>query len=143
MKFVRFAVAAGATALCVVSGCSSDTTTNDDTTTTTTSSAAGSSGSTQPTSAEQPAGLVIDIELRDGAVTPTNERYDATVGDPITLRVSSDATDELHVHSVPDRSFDVKAEAGQIFEFSVDVPGQVAVELHDADRTVATVSVRP
>ncbi len=62
---------------------------------------------------------------------------------PITLRVTSDAADELHVHSVPDHKFEVAAAANQTFQFNVDVPGNVDVELHHLDRTVATIQVRP
>ena len=54
---------------------------------------------------------------------------------PITLHVTSDAADELHVHSVPDHKFQVAAAANQTFQFSVDVPGNVDVELHHLDRT--------
>ena len=57
--------------------------------------------------------------------------------------MSSDAADELHVHSVPDHKFQVAAVADQTFQFSVDVPGNVDVELHHLDRTVATIQVRP
>ncbi len=62
---------------------------------------------------------------------------------PITLHVTSDATDELHVHSVPDHKFHVKAAPNQTFEFHVDIPGNVEVELHHLDRTIATIQVRP
>ena len=39
------------------------------------------------------------------------------------IRVNSDAADELHVHSVPEHTFDVEPRPGQSFQFSVDVPG--------------------
>ena len=47
------------------------------------------------------------------------------------------------MHSVPDHKFQVAAMADQTFQFSVDVPGNVDVELHHLDRTVATIQVRP
>jgi hypothetical protein len=100
---------------------------------------AGSPKATQPTGA----GLVVDITIAKGQVTPTNATLQATVAQPITLRVTSDATDELHVHSVPDHKFRVAAAANQTFQFSVDVPGNVDVELHHLDRTIATIQVRP
>lgn len=86
---------------------------------------------------------VIDITIAGGAVDPVNAEFSATVGAPITLRVSSDAADELHVHSVPEHSFDVAARPDQVFTFTVEVPGRVEVELHHLDRTVATIQVRP
>jgi len=89
------------------------------------------------------AGLVVDITIAKGQVTPSNARLAAKVSQPITLHVTSDSTDELHVHSVPDHKFQVAAAANQTFQFSVDVPGNVDVELHHLDRTVATIQVRP
>jgi hypothetical protein len=87
--------------------------------------------------------LTIDITIAHGQVTPTNATLQATVRQPITLHVTSDATDELHVHSVPDHKFEVAAAANQTFQFSVDVPGSVDIELHHLDRTVATLHVHP
>ena len=89
------------------------------------------------------AGLTVDITIAHGQVTPANATLTATVRQPITLHVTSDATDELHVHSVPDHKFEVAATADQTFQFSVDVPGNVDVELHYLDRTVVTIQVHP
>jgi hypothetical protein len=75
-------------------------------------------------------------------VTPTNAEFAARVGEPITLNVDSDVDEELHVHSVPEHEYEIKPAAGQTFTFSVTVPGQVAIELHHSDKTVATVTVR-
>ena len=89
------------------------------------------------------AGLTVDIIIAHGQVTPANATLQATVREPITLHVTSDVTDELHVHSVPDHKFEVAAAGNQTFQFSVDVPGSVDVELHHLDRTVATIHVNP
>jgi hypothetical protein len=89
------------------------------------------------------AGLTVDVTIAHGQVTPANATLQATVREPITLHVTSDAADELHVHSVPDHKFEVAAAANQTFQFSVDVPGNVDVELHHLERTVATIQVRP
>jgi hypothetical protein len=89
------------------------------------------------------AGLSIDVTIAHGQVTPSNATLQTTVRQPITLHVTSDVTDELHVHSVPDHKFEVAAAANQTFQFSVDVPGSVDVELHHLDRTVATIHVNP
>jgi len=99
----------------------------------------GSPKATQPSGA----GLVVDITIAKGQVTPNNATLQAKVSQPITLRVTSDAVDELHVHSVPDHKFQVAAAANQAFQFSVDIPGNVEVELHHLDRTIATIQVRP
>ena len=106
------------------------------------STAAATSSATEP--APSPAaGPVVAVTIAGGTVTPTNAEVDARVGQPIVLEVSSDATDSLHVHSVPERVFDVQPRAGQRFEFTVDIPGRVDVELHDLNRTVVTFAVTP
>jgi hypothetical protein len=102
-------------------------------------------GSASTGRSEKPTGggLSVDVTIAYGQVTPANVVLQATVRQPITLHVTSDAADELHVHSVPDHKFEVAAAANQTFEFTVDVPGNVDVELHHLDRTVATIQVRP
>jgi hypothetical protein len=101
---------------------------------------AGCGGASKPAGGS---GLSVNITIAHGQVTPANATLQATVHQPITLHVTSDTTDELHVHSVPDHKFEVAATANQTFEFSVDVPGSVDVELHHLDRTVATIHVHP
>ncbi|ELR85733.1 MULTISPECIES: hypothetical protein [Mycobacterium] len=87
--------------------------------------------------------LVIDVTIAHDQVTPTNATLQAKVRQQITLHVTSDATDELHVHSTPDHKFQVAAAPHQTFDFAVEVPGNVAVELHHLDRTIATIQVQP
>jgi hypothetical protein len=91
---------------------------------------------------QPPNRLTIDVTIAGGQVTPTNARFQGKVGEPIVLRVSSDATDELHVHSVPEHTFPVEAKPNQTFQFTVDVPGNVEIELHDLHRVVASVQVQ-
>jgi hypothetical protein len=101
-------------------------------------------GGSQNSQSQPPAaGLSVDITIAKGQVTPTNAALQAKVNQPITLRVTSDATDELHVHSTPDHKFQVAAAPNQTFQFSVGVPGNVEVELHHLDRTIATIQVQP
>jgi hypothetical protein len=93
---------------------------------------------------QPPAGpLMVDVSITNGQVTPTNATLQAKVKQLITLHVTSDATDELHVHSTPDHKFQVAAAPNQTFQFSVDVPGNVEVELHHLNRTIATIQVQP
>lgn len=87
--------------------------------------------------------LTIDVSIEGGNVTPTNARLEGKVGQPIVLRVNSDAADQLHVHSVPEHTFTVAPKPGQMFQFTVDVPGNVEIELHDLHRVIASVQVRP
>ncbi|WP_326548524.1 hypothetical protein QGN32_10645 [Mycolicibacterium sp. ND9-15] len=86
--------------------------------------------------------VTIDITIEGGKVTPTNAQVPAKLNEPIVLRVNSDAADELHVHSVPEHTFKVAPKPGQQFQFSVEVPGNVEIELHELNRVVATVQVQ-
>ena len=89
-----------------------------------------------------PARLVVDVMIQGGKVTPTNEQMEATVNQPIILRVNSDVADELHVHSNPEHTFKIEAKPGQSFQFTVNVPGKVDVELHQLNKTIATIAVQ-
>jgi hypothetical protein len=103
--------------------------------------ASGTSPSTSATTASDE--TVLDITIVGDQVTPTNAQAQAAAGEPIVLEVSSDVVDVLHVHSVPEQKFDVAARPDQRFEFTVEVPGRVDVELHDLHRTVVTFEVLP
>lgn len=95
-------------------------------------------GSPQPAAAP-----LLKITIANGQVTPTNAVVKAKVGQSITVQVTSDAPDELHVHSTPDHEFEIAAAPNQTFQFTVDVPGSVDVELHKLDKTVGTIQVGP
>ncbi len=86
--------------------------------------------------------LVVKVTIKGGQVTPTNARETASVGQPIVFQVDSDAADQLHVHSNPEHEFTVEPKPGQSFQFTVAVPGNVDVELHELNRTIATIQVQ-
>lgn len=89
-----------------------------------------------------PARLVIDVDIKGGNVTPTNEQLQAGLKEQIVVRVNSDVADQLHVHSTPDHTFTVEAKPMQSFQFTVDVPGTVVVELQTLNKTIATIQVQ-
>jgi hypothetical protein len=76
-------------------------------------------------------------------LAPRSRQGNAHVGQPITVHVNSDATDELHVHSTPDKEFAISPTANQTFNFTIDSPGKIEVELHHLDQTVVTIDVTP
>jgi sporulation-control protein spo0M len=87
--------------------------------------------------------LLIDVTIKGGEVTPTNASLQAKTNEQIVVKVNSDVADELHVHSTPDHSFKIEAKPAQQFQFSVSVPGSVEIELHELNKTIATVQVQP
>ena len=101
--------------------------------------------SSSPSTSASPstAAVVLDVTIAKGQATPANTTLHAHVGQPITVHVTSDAADELHVHSTPDHEFAISATPNQAFNFTIDSPGKVEVELHHLDQTVATIDVAP
>ncbi|PQD98159.1 hypothetical protein MPNTM1_01534 [Mycolicibacterium parafortuitum] len=131
---------AAAAAALLLAGCAGSTESGDGAN----QSATGTAEQQTPTSAAEPAPeqLVIDVTIKGGKVTPTNEQLRAGLNEPIVVRVDSDVPDELHVHSTPEHSFPIGVGPQQSFEFSVTVPGRVDVELHEAHTTIATIQVQ-
>jgi hypothetical protein len=125
--------------LAFVAGCGGSKSNNA--TTSSSSSAVQQPSASQQQQQQAAPGLVIDVSISNGNVNPTNGEFKAKVGQPIQLRVNSDAPDQLHIHSVPDHTFQVEPKRDQIFQFTVDVPGTVEVELHKLDRTIGTIQV--
>jgi sporulation-control protein spo0M len=90
-----------------------------------------------------PERVLIDVQIKGGEVTPTNQQLEAKVNQPIVVKVNSDVADELHVHSTPDHTFKIEAKPVQQFQFTVNVPGTVDIELHQLGKIIATVQVQP
>jgi plastocyanin len=86
----------------------------------------------------------IEVEIENGRVSPSGERVDVQVGEPIRFVVDSDVADELHVHSTPEHSFAVKpGDDDKEFEFTLNQPGVVDVELHELGDVVVSLAARP
>jgi sporulation-control protein spo0M len=133
-------VALTATTL-LLAGCGGSNGSGDETSTS--AAAPAMTGAPQMTDQQAPPErVIVDVVIKGGQVTPTNEQLQAKVGDPIVVRVDSDAADKLHVHSNPEHTFDIAPKSGQSFQFTVAVPGKVDVELHQLNRTIATITVQ-
>lgn len=91
---------------------------------------------------EKVRGTVVEISIKDGKVTPRGERVEVARGKKITLLVTSDADEEIHVHSDPEHTYQVKAGGSIEKSFTIDTPGQVAVEAHHLDATIVQLVVR-
>jgi hypothetical protein len=97
--------------------------------TSTPSPAAAPSPSPSPT----PTAQVIDVQYVDGQITGVDQRVPVKLGEQVLIRVTSDVTEEVHVHG-----YDLYADLvpGQTTEigFVADLPGSYEVELHGAGR---------
>ena len=85
----------------------------------------------------------VTVTIANGKVTPKAKKIGAKVGEPVRLLVTSDIADELHVHSDPAQSFEIKPAANQQFEVTVKVPGQVEIEAEELGVHIVTLVVRP
>jgi hypothetical protein len=137
-------VAAVCAALLLLTGCGS----SDDpepeaapTSTAPTSTATTPAATTPP--AAEPAGTVVDIAVKDGRVTPQGGRVEVEAGNPVTLRIVSDAAEEIHVHSDPEHTYEVAAGESIEKSFTPETPGQVAIEAHELGVTIVQLVVRP
>jgi plastocyanin len=141
----RLTVVVAALAVWLTAGCGGNTSTSGSSSAGAQGTSSATSSSSAATASQQPqsGAASFDVTIAHGGVTPSNATWQAKVGQPITVRVTSDAPDELHVHSSPDHEFEVAAAPNQTFSFTVDVPGSVEIELHKLDRTVATLQVQP
>jgi major membrane immunogen (membrane-anchored lipoprotein) len=101
---------------------------------------AGCGGSDTPAKGKP---VVVDIAVKAGTVKPQGDRVDVTVGQKVTLHITSDADEEIHVHSEPEHEYAVGQGDDVEKSFTIDTPGQVAVEAHHLDVTIVQLVVRP
>ena len=104
--------------------------------------AAGSSSArTSPSSsASTPAGQRIEVQVSGGQVSGDTGRVPVAAGEHVTLVITSDVADEVHVHG-----YDLEAELtpGQPTEIAFDatIPGVFEVELHEAGTLLLSLQV--
>jgi hypothetical protein len=97
-------------------------------------------GSASPTAKPSPRGQVIEISIENGEIDPSGERVKATIGKPVTLRITADQAGELHVHSTPEQQ--IAFEAGtSTKKLTIDQPGIVDVEEHELGQVIVQLQV--
>lgn len=94
-----------------------------------------------PPSATGPAALVIDVTIAKGKVTPSGATYDVARGQQVTINLTSDVADEVHVHGV---DVLIKAAPGKpgTATFAPTATGKFEVETHKASLVVCSLNVR-
>jgi plastocyanin len=85
--------------------------------------------------------VTIAITEHNGTVKPSGDTIPVGKGAKVTFVVSSDAADEIHVHSEPDHEFEVKPGVKQTFSFAIDTPGTYEVESHHLDVVIVKLQV--
>ena len=103
--------------------------------------AGSSSAGTAPSSrASTPAGQRIEVQVSGGEVSGDTGRVPVAAGEHVTLVLTSDVADEVHVHG-----YDLEADLspGQPTEIAFDatIPGVFEVELHEAGTQLLSLQV--
>jgi len=98
------------------------------------------STTTVPATTEaDPPGVVIDLTITDGSVEGGVRREAARVGQWVTLRVSGNASDEVHIHGY-DLYIELVEGQGRL-TFEASIPGVFEVELERAHTLVLQLEV--
>lgn len=101
---------------------------------------AGDPATASPAAPDEPAGQRIEVTVAGGEVSGDTGRISVPLGAPVTLVVTSDVPDTLHLHG-----YDLTAglTPGQPAElpFGAGLPGVFELELHDAGTVLLTLQV--
>jgi hypothetical protein len=82
----------------------------------------------------------LEVTVKGETVTPNGKRVQASVGEPVTVRVTSDRPGELHVHATPEQTLPF-GKGRTTVQITVDTPGVVDVQEHEADLVVLQLQV--
>ena len=95
-------------------------------------------------SVPQPAerGTTVEIKVHHGRLVAGPAVIKLKQGDQVTLRVTSDSNDELHVHSY-DLHLNLIAEQPAQLSFTADHSGRFEYELHQAHTDLGAFEVYP
>ena len=105
--------------------------------------AASPSSSTAPgetPAAAGPAGQLIEVEVTGGRVSGDTGRVPVAADDHVTLVITSDVADEVHVHGY---DLETALSPGRPAELAFDatIPGVFEVELHEAGTLLLSLQV--
>jgi plastocyanin len=102
--------------------------------------AGASAAATQPAAADN--ATLVELKVQQGRLVLGPEVIKLTEGDKLTLRVTSDTDDEMHLHGYNLR---LDLTAGQTGELTVTAnrSGRFEYELHHAHRTLGALEVYP
>jgi uncharacterized cupredoxin-like copper-binding protein len=84
----------------------------------------------------------VAFAITDGRKTSGPDRIDATSGDSLTLELTSNVADELHVHGY-DKEVELAPNVTARLTFTTDIPGTFEIELHSNDAAITSLRVEP
>ena len=140
----RAAAVAGLAAL-VLTGCAGTAPESDDAAASSTPSSspaggAGSSSAAVSAAPQTPEGTQLAVEVAGGEASGDTGRVPVGLGEQVTLTVTSDAADELHLHG-----YDLTAQLvpgdPSVLTFTADIAGVFEAELHEAGTVLLSLQV--
>lgn len=136
------AALAGLGLAAVLTGCAgTDEAASAGTATSSSASASASAGTTSAAPSTPAAtGQRIEVTVTGDQVSGDTGRVPVPAGEHVTLVVTSDAADELHVHGY-DLGADLAPGTPATVEFDATIPGVFEVELHEAGTLLFTLQV--
>ncbi|MGY1754701.1 hypothetical protein [Blastococcus sp. SYSU D01042] len=144
---LRHALAVAALALLLpLAACAgTDAEAGDDAAATSSSTPATGSGTTAEPAEAAPAapverGTRIEVRVTGGGVAGDTGRVPVAAGEQVTLAITGDTADEVHVHGY-DLIADLVPGTPAEIAFTADIPGVFEVELHDAGTVLLTLQV--
>jgi hypothetical protein len=146
-RFARHCAVLAAVALLALTACGGD---DDEPTVaggqpSTTAAAPTTAGGSPVTTAAPPTtgapGTVLSVTVRGGSVVEGASRQRATLNQPVTIRVTSDVAEEVHVHGY-DKIFPVAANSRGETTFVANIPGVFEVEFERSHKVLFTLEVR-
>jgi hypothetical protein len=102
--------------------------------------AASPSAASSSEAPSTPAGQRIEVQVAGGQVTGDTGRVPVPLGKPVTLSVTGDVADEIHVHGY-DLTAALAPGAPAELAFDATIPGVFEVELHEAGTVLLTLQV--
>lgn len=104
------------------------------------SPATSPSTTSSATPSPSPVGTVVELSYAGGEVTGDTGRVRLRSGEPVTLQVTSDVAEQVHVHGV-DLYVDLAPGRTATARFSAPPPGVYELELHDAGTVLTRMQV--
>jgi hypothetical protein len=114
---------------------------DDDSPTVASDTPATTSAGGSPATTAASAGTVLAVTVRGGSVVDGASRQRATLNQPVTVRVTSDVADEVHVHGY-NKMFQVAAGQPGEVTFNANIPGVFEVEFEKSHKVLFTMEVR-
>jgi heme/copper-type cytochrome/quinol oxidase subunit 2 len=136
----RALAALSVVAVAALAGCGSSDPSTSSTTTSSSVPSNGSSTTSSSTTTTAATGKVVEIAVVGGKVTGGVERVDIDLGDRVTIRVTSDVDEELHLHGY-DLKEDLTAGTPVELTFTADIPGVFEAELEHSGLKVVELQV--